>query len=387
MGSIFISHSSRDKVFVRRLAMDLVQRDFEIWYDEWNLEVGSRLSNRIKDGVSSSSFVLVVLSREILQSDWVEREINHALEVEEKIQREMLLPIRIDNSNIPDALSDRLYADFSDGSYVQPLETLCEQLRRRIGNHPAGIEPGRELVPLFVEDGVELDAAQLGERIGQLTCRYGSGYEVKPTQFRMQEEEGYRSLRHRMISRLDSIRSDPHYTPEFAVGYRGFCKSILSAEARILKNLATLIAERGSRKEIWIWPETSYRWYWRLARSEIISAMYRMQNPDTPRSDEYGRACFEAVNSEDKMAAIYGVRATTRMAVGDPKSGHEYSFNVDEDSFASRHFRSGSYFGLEMLADMAGSEELVAKWIIPQSLAYGGFEDWDAIDRFEIGLR
>jgi hypothetical protein len=45
---LFISYSSEDREFVRRLALDLAQRDFPIWVDQWRLDTGMRLSETIR---------------------------------------------------------------------------------------------------------------------------------------------------------------------------------------------------------------------------------------------------------------------------------------------------------------------------------------------------
>lgn len=116
MGTVFLSHSSVDKRFVRRLALDLLQRGFAVWFDEWNIRPGARLSDRIAGAVTSSSVVIVVMSEAMRSSDWVDREIEHALNMEAEQDREVLLPIRIDAAALPDRLTDRVYADFSAGA-------------------------------------------------------------------------------------------------------------------------------------------------------------------------------------------------------------------------------------------------------------------------------
>ena len=60
---IFISHASEDKErFVRPLAEALrASGDVTVWYDEWELEVGDRLVERINDGLAHSRFGVVVL--------------------------------------------------------------------------------------------------------------------------------------------------------------------------------------------------------------------------------------------------------------------------------------------------------------------------------------
>ncbi len=45
---VFISHASEDKdIFVRPLAYKLVQFGFEVWYDEFSLQIGDKLRESI----------------------------------------------------------------------------------------------------------------------------------------------------------------------------------------------------------------------------------------------------------------------------------------------------------------------------------------------------
>jgi hypothetical protein len=47
MPSIFLSHSSRDKFFVRELAKKLQDAGVEVWIDEAELKIGDSLTQKI----------------------------------------------------------------------------------------------------------------------------------------------------------------------------------------------------------------------------------------------------------------------------------------------------------------------------------------------------
>jgi TIR domain len=55
MPGVFISHSSKDKEFVFKLAIDLLNLGFPVWLDAYELEVGSSLQDRIR-GASMATF-------------------------------------------------------------------------------------------------------------------------------------------------------------------------------------------------------------------------------------------------------------------------------------------------------------------------------------------
>ncbi len=74
MVSVFISHSSVDKPFVRELAAFL-ERDalIRVWLDERELEPGQNIVDGIADGLESD-FVLLILSPASVESPWVNEE-------------------------------------------------------------------------------------------------------------------------------------------------------------------------------------------------------------------------------------------------------------------------------------------------------------------------
>lgn len=62
MAGLFISHSSADKPFVHRLAIDLVARGMPVWFDTWEISTGDSLQRLIYDGIGASDYLIVVLS-------------------------------------------------------------------------------------------------------------------------------------------------------------------------------------------------------------------------------------------------------------------------------------------------------------------------------------
>ena len=68
---LFISHSSKDKLFARLLATDLAEAGHIPWLDEWRIKVGESIPESISRALQESDFVLVVLSNNSNQSQWV----------------------------------------------------------------------------------------------------------------------------------------------------------------------------------------------------------------------------------------------------------------------------------------------------------------------------
>jgi hypothetical protein len=48
MPRVFISHSSQDKSFAEKIALDLKRRGIGIWIDKWEIKVGDSLRASVK---------------------------------------------------------------------------------------------------------------------------------------------------------------------------------------------------------------------------------------------------------------------------------------------------------------------------------------------------
>lgn len=110
--TVFISYNRKDEEFVTKLSSALVRHNVPVWRDIWQLNVGDSITSSVQEALEKASFVCLVLSKNALESKWVEREINASLvrELEEKSLS--ILPLIIDDCKLPLFLRDKLYADF-----------------------------------------------------------------------------------------------------------------------------------------------------------------------------------------------------------------------------------------------------------------------------------
>jgi hypothetical protein len=124
---VFLSHSSADKAFVSRLANDLQARKVPVWFDRWELKIGDSLTQRIQDGIAESSWLAIVLSKNSVKSEWVKKELAAAHAMELHKRSVFILPLVIDDCEIPVFLLDKLYADFRI-SYEHGFESLVRRV-------------------------------------------------------------------------------------------------------------------------------------------------------------------------------------------------------------------------------------------------------------------
>lgn len=111
--SVFLSHNSKDKPFVRQIYRYLSDRGLEVWIDEAKLDGGDSLVEALAEAVFKVDFVVAVISEASITSNWVKKELAWIMNREIKGRRVRVIPIKKDAARIPKVLSDKLYLDFS----------------------------------------------------------------------------------------------------------------------------------------------------------------------------------------------------------------------------------------------------------------------------------
>ncbi len=111
--SVFLSHNSEDKPFVRNLGSYLKEHGFRVWVDEACLTPGVSLLTAIADAVLAVDVVVAILSKSAVASPWVTKELQIAMTQEVKERRIKVIPIVKEACDIPAFLSDKLYLDFT----------------------------------------------------------------------------------------------------------------------------------------------------------------------------------------------------------------------------------------------------------------------------------
>lgn len=95
---IFISYAQKDELFAKKIYNDLIKNGMTCWFAPEDLKVGDRFRQRIEESIQVHNKLLLVLSESAMSSDWVEEEVETAMERERKEKVDVLSPIRIDSS-------------------------------------------------------------------------------------------------------------------------------------------------------------------------------------------------------------------------------------------------------------------------------------------------
>lgn len=123
--NVFLSHSSIDKKFVRKLANDLGVCEIDVWLDEWEIEPGDSIYKAISNGIEASKYVALVLSEAFLESKWATQEVESAFTKQMEQKSKVILPLVIEKVKLPTLISGQLYISFIDNYY--------ESLTRLVG--------------------------------------------------------------------------------------------------------------------------------------------------------------------------------------------------------------------------------------------------------------
>jgi TIR domain len=124
---LFISHSSKDKWFVRRVADDLKKLGHDVWIDEHRIKVGQLIPQAIQRGIDQADFVIIFLSPNSAFSNWVEVEWVTKFMSEVEVGKVQVLPALIEPCEIPPLPKAKKYADFTK-NYDAALTGLLEAI-------------------------------------------------------------------------------------------------------------------------------------------------------------------------------------------------------------------------------------------------------------------
>lgn len=91
---VFISHAGEDKEAVARpLAEALKRLGLSVWFDEYELLVGDRLSTTIDRGLATSRFGVVIISPAFMRKPWPQRELAALVARETSEGETVILPV------------------------------------------------------------------------------------------------------------------------------------------------------------------------------------------------------------------------------------------------------------------------------------------------------
>lgn len=130
---VFLSHSSADKPWVRKLKAALEARGLTVWLDEEQIAPGDLLVDAMETGIESAHTVVIVVSPEAVASGWVKEEYSRALALSVDKGHELrLIPVLLRRAELPGFLKNRAWVDFrGEASFEGNVERLVRGITKR----------------------------------------------------------------------------------------------------------------------------------------------------------------------------------------------------------------------------------------------------------------
>jgi hypothetical protein len=135
LASCFISHSSKDEEFVLKLYNRLQNKGIRCWYAPKDLNIGDKIRDEIESAISEYEKILIILSKDSVDSYWVEDEVETAIEKEKISKKGKLIPISLDRlifdldkSWLNKIKRTRQIGDFTDWKNEEKFKNSFESL-------------------------------------------------------------------------------------------------------------------------------------------------------------------------------------------------------------------------------------------------------------------
>jgi len=111
MANAFISHRGSDAQQAERLANEICNAGHQAWLDEWEINVGNSIVERINAGLAGVTYLVLCYSSAGVLSPWMSREWMSALARQLNGYDVKILPVLLTGGGPPAILADLKYAD------------------------------------------------------------------------------------------------------------------------------------------------------------------------------------------------------------------------------------------------------------------------------------
>lgn len=112
------------------MAERLRSNGIKVWLDEAEINIGDSLTEKIGQAIDKTDYFGVVLSHNSVNSEWVQKELQVAMQKEFSNRKVVVLPLLIETVEIPPFLRDKMYADFTT---PQKYEEQFPKLLKALG--------------------------------------------------------------------------------------------------------------------------------------------------------------------------------------------------------------------------------------------------------------
>lgn len=128
---VFFSYSHADAEIVRAVARSLERFEVRVWIDQQELRVGDQMFDEIRSGLNRADAFVFFASKNAARSSWAIHEVEYA--ASRRITESgaaPVIPVVLDDVQLPPYLRDVLYVDLRDGNVEMAAARIASAVHR-----------------------------------------------------------------------------------------------------------------------------------------------------------------------------------------------------------------------------------------------------------------
>ena len=148
--SCFISNSHKDEGFAKRMYADLQNKGIRCWFSPEDMKIGSKIRGSLDEAIRFRDRLLLILSKDSIESGWVEKEVETAFEEEKRRKDTVLFPVQIDSAVmdtkeawVSDLRRTRHIGDFREWKNQDKYKKAFDRLIRDLQKVKSGVVNGQ----------------------------------------------------------------------------------------------------------------------------------------------------------------------------------------------------------------------------------------------------
>lgn len=143
---VFISYAHEDENSVLGLYHALKKEGVRPWIDKEEIRIGQEWDRVIRDAIRKADFIIVCISKKsTTKRGYIQREIRLALDLynEMPFGEVLLMPVRLEQCDVPEELARHQYADlFRSDGFERLIRSILVEWDSRISSSGEGAGPG-----------------------------------------------------------------------------------------------------------------------------------------------------------------------------------------------------------------------------------------------------
>lgn len=125
-----VSYSSQDAEIVEQFAEILRKNDLNVQLEKQAIHFGSDIVQEVEKSIDDAEFLILMLSRESIESGWAEKEWRSKFTEELQQKKTKVICVKIEDCEIPTLLAFKKYVD-AIGDLEKAAHELVDDIKRK----------------------------------------------------------------------------------------------------------------------------------------------------------------------------------------------------------------------------------------------------------------